>query len=145
MRYPLAAVASACLLAASTASHGADDPGEALLARARRLHAEAILVDGHNDLPWRLRDELKDFDLSKTDLSKRLPDGHTDIPRLRDGGVKAQFWSVWIPGTHPHAGRTVIEQIDLVHRMIARYPDDFTLALRPTTSSGSPPRARSPA
>ena len=51
--------------------------------------------------------------------------GQTDIPRLREGGVKAQFWSVYIPSEHPNPARTVTEQIDLVHRMVERYPDDL--------------------
>ncbi|GIW89347.1 MAG: dipeptidase [Isosphaeraceae bacterium] len=107
----------------------AAQPDDPLFGRARALHAEALLFDGHNDLPWRLRDELHDFDLTRTDLSQRLPDGHTDIPRLREGGLKAQFWSVYIPGDHPHPARTVIEQIDLVYRMIDKYSDVFELAL----------------
>ncbi len=103
------------------------DDDAALLERARRLHETSILFDGHNDLPWRLR---KDGDLrfEKFDLSKRLTTGQTDIPRLREGGLKAQFWSVYIPSEHPHPARTVIEQIDLVKRMAERYPDDFAIA-----------------
>ena len=76
--------------------------------------------------------------LTKFDLSKRLDSGQTDIPRLREGGVKAQFWSVYIPSEHPNPARTVTEQIDLVHRMIeqvSRRPRAG--AARPTTSSGS--------
>src|SRR5262249_31726024 len=61
--------------------------------RARRVHAAGMLWDGHNDLPWRLRTE-GDMALTKFDLSKRQRSGQTDIPRLREGGVKAQFWSV---------------------------------------------------
>ena len=80
-----------------------------------------MLFDGHNDLPWRLRTE-GDFGLTKFDLSQRLDSGQTDIPRLREGGVKAQFWSVYIPSEHPNPARTVTEQIDLVHRMVERYP-----------------------
>jgi membrane dipeptidase len=95
--------------------------------RARRVHAAGMLFDGHNDLPWRLRVE-GDFGLAKFDLSKRLDSGQTDIPRLREGGVKAQFWSVYIPSEHPNPARTVTEQIDLVHRMVARYPDAFAMA-----------------
>jgi membrane dipeptidase len=95
--------------------------------RARQVHAAGMLFDGHNDLPWRLRTEA-DFGLTKFDLSRRLTSGQTDIPRLREGGVKAQFWSVYIPSEHPNPARTVIEQIDLVHRMVERYPDAFELA-----------------
>jgi membrane dipeptidase len=96
--------------------------------RARKLHAEGLLWDGHNDLPWRLRTE-GDMALSKFDLSKRLSEGQTDFPRARDGGLKAQFWSVYIPSEHPDPARTVTEQIDLVHRLVAKYPSDLELAL----------------
>jgi membrane dipeptidase len=95
--------------------------------RARAVHAAGMLFDGHNDLPWRLRSE-GDFGLTKFDLSHRLDSGQTDIPRLREGGVKAQFWSVYIPSEHPNPARTVTEQIDLVHRMVDRYPDAFEMA-----------------
>jgi membrane dipeptidase len=95
--------------------------------RARRVHAAGMLWDGHNDLPWRLRSE-GDMALLKLDLARRLDRGQTDIPRLREGGVKAQFWSVYIPSEHERPARTVIEQIDLVHRLIERYPADLELA-----------------
>jgi membrane dipeptidase len=94
---------------------------------ARKVHAAGMLFDGHNDLPWRLRTE-GDFALTKLDLTRRLDSGQTDIPRLRAGGVKAQFWSVFIPSDHAHPARTVTEQIDLVRRMVARYPDAFEMA-----------------
>jgi membrane dipeptidase len=96
--------------------------------RARKIHADGLLWDGHNDLPWRLRTE-GDMALTKYDLSKRLGSGQTDIPRLREGGVKAQFWSVYIPSEHANPARTVTEQIDLVQRLIAKYPRDLELAL----------------
>jgi membrane dipeptidase len=86
-----------------------------------------MLFDGHNALPWRLRTD-GDFALTKYDLSRRLDSGQTDIPRLREGGVKAQFWSVYIPSEHSHPARTVTEQIDLVRRMVERYPDTFEMA-----------------
>jgi membrane dipeptidase len=95
--------------------------------RAQRVHAEGMLFDGHNDLPWRLRVE-GDLGLKKLDLSKKLDSGQTDIPRLRAGGVKAQFWSVYIPSEHPNPARTVTEQIDLVNRMAEHYPDAFEMA-----------------
>jgi membrane dipeptidase len=95
--------------------------------RARQVHAAGMLFDGHNDLPWRLRTE-GDFALTKFDLSQRLDAGQTDIPRLREGGVKAQFWSVYIPSEHPNPARTVTEQIDLVRRMVERYQNVFEMA-----------------
>ncbi len=119
----------ALLLIAGTALHGRED-GEIppVSERARNLHAEGLLWDGHNDLPWRLRSE-GDMGLLKFDLSKRQTDGQTDFPRAREGGLKAQFWSVYIPSEHPNPARTVTEQIDLVHRLIARYPSELELAL----------------
>jgi membrane dipeptidase len=95
--------------------------------RARKIHGAGMLFDGHNDLPWRLRTE-GDMALTKFDLSRRVGSGQTDIPRLREGGLKAQFWSVYIPSEHKNPARTVTEQIDLVHRMVDRYPDAFELA-----------------
>ena len=72
--------------------------------RARRVHDAGMLFDGHNDLPWRLR-EAGDVSFEKIDIARRLSSGQTDIPRLREGGVKAQFWSVYIGerGTEPGA------------------------------------------
>jgi membrane dipeptidase len=104
-----------------------DDPPP-VSERAQKIHDSGLLFDGHNDLPWRLR-ESGDVTFTKIDIAKRLSDGHTDIPRLRQGGVKAQFWSVYVPGTQKDPARTVTDQIDLVHRMIERYPDVFELAL----------------
>ncbi len=102
----------------------------ALLAKARRILDDAILIDGHNDLPWTIREHTNgDFD--RYDIRKRLRFGHTDIPRLRDGRVKAQFWSVFVPVRYAEQGtavRTTLEQIDLVYRMIRRYSDTFELA-----------------
>lgn len=99
--------------------------------RARRLHAAAIVIDGHNDMPWEVRKQGgSSFD--KMDIAKRQPDLQTDIPRLREGGVGAQFWSVWVPGELGYRGEalsTTLEQIDLVKHMIARYPATFALAL----------------
>ena len=105
----------------------ADEPPPPISERARKIHASGMLFDGHNDLPWRLR-AAGDMGLDSIDLSKRSDSGHTDIPRLREGGLKAQFWSVYIPSEHENPARTVMEQIDLVHRMAERYPDDFAMA-----------------
>src|SRR5262245_47001714 len=99
--------------------------------RARAVHASAILVDGHNDLPWEVRLESPSG-FAGYDIASRLDRGHTDIPRLRAGGVKAQFWSVYVPANLVQRGgatRTTLEQIDFVHRMVARYPETFELAL----------------
>jgi membrane dipeptidase len=106
----------------------AQSPGLAPVSQqARAVHAAGMIFDGHNDLPWRLRTE-GDMALARFDLSTRLSSGQTDIPRLRAGGVKAQFWSVYIPSEHAHPAITVMEQIDLVKRMAARYPNDLEMA-----------------
>lgn len=102
-----------------------------LLARARELLAEHPVVDGHNDLPWALREQVR-YDLDArdiaTDQSAHL---HTDIPRLRSGGVGAQFWSVYVrtdlAGGDAVTG--VLEQIDCVLRLVDRHPADLRLAL----------------
>ena len=98
------------------------------LDHARALLSEQPLVDGHNDLPWAIR-EYADApgDLDAYDLRRRTA-GHTDLPRLREGGVGGQFWSVFVPAELPgsHA-RVQLEQLDLARRMIARYPDDLAL------------------
>jgi membrane dipeptidase len=88
------------------------------------------LIDGHNDLPWELRSQYEG-DLAAADLTARLPKTHTDIPRLVEGGVGGQFWSVWVPPSlaGDAAVTAVLEQVDLVHRMIDRYPRRFQLAL----------------
>ena len=104
-----------------------DDASPPVSERARRVHASGLLFDGHNDLPWRLRAD-GDVKFETLDLAKRLSTGQTDIPRMREGGLKAQFWSVYIPSEHAHPARTVTEQIDIVHRMVERYPNDLEMA-----------------
>lgn len=102
-----------------------------LTPEAERIHKSAILIDGHNDMPWEIRKQgSRKFD--KLDISKPQATLQTDIPRLRKGGMDAQFWSVWVPATTAYDGTALVstlEQIDLVHAMIDRYPDTFELAL----------------
>jgi membrane dipeptidase len=99
-------------------------------ALARAMLSRFPLIDGHNDLPWEIRDAC-DSDLDKARIDERLPRFHTDIPRLVEGGVGGQWWSVYVPGTlaRDEAVRVTLEQVDVVHRMIARYPQRFQLAL----------------
>ncbi len=123
-----AAPVSFFVLGSTLAAAGGEDPA---LERARRLLRRAILVDGHNDLPWAIRtSRTAPGDLEANDLRGRLP-GDTDLPRLREGGVGAQFWSVYVPADEGAAGyaRLQLEQIDLARRMIARYPEALGLAL----------------
>lgn len=88
------------------------------------------LVDGHNDLAWKLRESGRQ-DLGSADLAGPLPFTHTDLPRLARGGVGAQFWSVYVPASlgGEAAVATTLEQIDFVHGMIARYPEALALAV----------------
>ena len=101
-----------------------------MLQRARELHRQIPLIDGHNDLPWRYR-ELVDRAISKVDIDERQPDLHTDVPRLREGGVGGQFWSVYVPSSlspQESVGVT-LEQIDVVYNLVRAYPHALQLAL----------------
>ena len=102
-----------------------------LLARAKALHGQVPLIDGHNDYPWALRGLDPGRDLAKADITKLVPALMTDIPRLRAGGLGGQFWSVYVPSTMAPADAVVatLEQIDIVHRMVKRWPETFELAL----------------
>jgi membrane dipeptidase len=99
------------------------------LARVTELLRRSPLVDGHNDLPWEARTQAG-YDFDRLDLSTRLTTTHTDLPRLRDGGVGAQFWSVWVPSqlTGDAAVIATLEQVDAVHQMTARYADQLGFA-----------------
>ncbi|HEY5882178.1 MAG TPA: membrane dipeptidase, partial [Nakamurella sp.] len=101
--------------------------------RIARLLADTPVIDGHNDLAWALRKQVA-YDLDQRDIAERQPTVHTDIPRLRAGGVGAQFFSVYVPGDMPgsSAVTATLEQIDCVLRIIERYPDTFASA-RPAT------------
>ena len=101
--------------------------------RARRLLERTPLIDGHNDLPWALRQNHGN-DPHAVDLTTNLDAStelHTDIPRLRAGGVGGQFWSVYVPAsmTPPDAAVATFEQIDTVKRIVAAHPDVFELAM----------------
>jgi membrane dipeptidase len=101
-----------------------------LLTRARALHKQVPLIDGHNDYPWALRGIDPGRDLEKAEISKPVPALMTDIARLRQGGVGGQFWSVYVPSTMQgkEAVRATLEQIDIVHRMTKRWPETFEMA-----------------
>lgn len=110
-----------------TAASAADSDAQPTDRIAALLRA-APVFDGHNDLPWALR--KRGYDLRATDIAQPQPGLHTDIPRLRTGGVGAQFWSVFVPGNLPpgQAVTQTLEQIDCVQRIIAGYPDTFAAA-----------------
>ncbi|MEU9153951.1 dipeptidase [Streptomyces sp. NPDC048417] len=96
---------------------------------ARSLLREFPVVDGHNDLPYALREQVR-YDLDARDIAgHQNAHLHTDIPRLREGGVGAQFWSVYVRSDLPGAVPATLEQIDCVRQLIARYPADLRAAL----------------
>ena len=100
------------------------------LERAYELLAEHPVVDGHNDLPWALREQV-DYDLDRRDIAEdQHAHLHTDLPRLRQGGVGGQFWSVYVTAelAGDRAVSATMEQIDVVRRLVDRYPDVLRLA-----------------
>ena len=94
--------------------------------KARRVLQAVPLVDGHNDLPWYIRSDFKQapLDVEAYDL-RRPTSGNTDLARLQRGMVGGQFWSVYVPGDYSDSGfaRVQLEQIDIIRRVIAKYPD----------------------
>lgn len=112
----------------------AETAEDAALARVRALLRRVPLIDGHNDYPWEVREKAKG-DILKFELTKPQPELDTDFARLRAGGVGGQFWSVYVPTSlaGPEAVRATLESVDLVHRMLERWPDQLELA---TTASG---------
>lgn len=122
---PLLSACLPILLAAQTP--------EADLRHAKALLHSSLLVDGHNDLPWVIRESGKPpMDVEAYDLRHKTS-GDTDLARLRAGGVGAQFWSVYVPGeiTTGYA-KTQLEQLDIARRMVAKYPEALQLALTAT-------------
>ena len=121
------------LLAGALLSIAAAAPAQSPEQRAERVLAKTPVIDGHNDLPWEIRENYDfwrkplDLDSDTSRLEKRL---QTDLPRLAKGRVGAQFWSVWIPAElkGDEAIRVTLEQIDIVHRMVARYPRQLEMA-----------------
>jgi len=136
MRSPLTVAAAALALAVVAApTPGAQAPADAdagrRLAQAKRLLEKAPLIDGHNDIPWRMREQKPRYDFDVFDLRQPRPAPfHTDIPRLHAGGLGGQFWSVYVPGTlqGEAAVTATLEQIDAVQEMLRRYPDTFEAA-----------------
>jgi membrane dipeptidase len=106
-------------------------PEKNALTAARALLKRAPLFDGHNDLAWIIHsDKTARGNVSAYDLTRAHPEGDTDIPRLRKGGVGAQFWAAFQPTHAPHPARTTLEQIDLIRRIEAACPDVFLPARR---------------
>ena len=119
--------ASALVVLAMTVATAQTD----YLARARALHKQSLLIDGHNDYPWALREHDAARSLDTLDISRPQPSIMTDIARLKEGGIGGQFWSVYTPVElqGQAAVTATLEQIDIVHRMVRKYPQTFELAL----------------
>lgn len=132
MRIQLVLLAAA-LVATPTLALAQHQPTRAEQQRIDRILRRTPLIDGHNDLPWEIKssfaNNLDAVDLN-ADTRQLTPPLHTDIPRLRQGRVGAQFWSVYVPASLKglDATQATLEQIDLTRRMIARYPRAFEFA-----------------
>ena len=129
----LAALFASPLIAAAAEPAAPSKLDPKIAREIQQILRETPLLDGHNDLPWQFR--KRGGDLNAIDLrinnNQLRPAVATDIPRLRAGGIGAQFWSVYVASEEPgpQAVKAVLEQIDIVHQMIGRYPDTFELAL----------------
>lgn len=145
MRFALTFLPPLALIAMPARTSSAQTT-DANMARALRVLRTAPVFDGHNDLPWRIReDKTHPKDVEAYDIRTHAP-GMTDIPRLEQGHVGAQFWSIYIPGERtdaaykpngevssvPGYARVQLEQIDIARRMIAKYPQ---LEWAPTSSA----------
>jgi membrane dipeptidase len=126
---PTTALRAACFLVLATPLASAAPAPDPALETALRILARHPVIDGHNDLPWAIREyEKAPGDVEAYDLRTRTP-GDTDLERLREGGVGGQFWSVYVPADIGTGfARMQLEQIDIARRMIARYPDRLVLA-----------------
>ena len=132
-RQILAAASATCLAALSRRGASAQSPSAGPIVvtdRARKLHAASLVIDGHNDLPWELRAGGAER-FTRIDVSQPQPKLQTDIPRLRAGGMGAQFWAAWAPTETARRGAaltTTLEQIDLIRALVDRYPETFEFA-----------------
>jgi membrane dipeptidase len=119
-------ILAAALAVGAASAAGAQADSTALLARARRLHQQQPVIDGHNDLPWEIRVNGHS-DLETMNPDAALPAQHTDVARLKAGGVGGVFWAAYVPvetmGHAPGPARVALEQIDLIRRMAERSPD----------------------
>lgn len=123
---------------AGTLSASADEPPRSpdqkapvvVTPKATEIHFSGMLFDGHNDLPWMIRD-IGNSSFETLDIAKDQPKLHTDISRLRQGGVKAQFWSVYVPASTDATGDALLQtlhQISIVKAMMKKYPETFEMA-----------------
>ncbi len=116
----ICAATFACAILFFVQHTGADDTAD----HAHTLHFSSIVIDTHADTTQRLLD-------GKFDIADRHPDGHIDIPRMREGGLNAQFFSIWMSGkiVGPTAVQKSLDQIDAVRTMVRTHPNDLMLAV----------------
>jgi membrane dipeptidase len=129
-RAPLHVVALASLLLAAPPALQAQEV-DLHMETALRVLTTTPLIDGHNDLPWQIRIADPDsFDVRAYGIGGR-EGGHTDIPRLREGRVGGNFWSIYVPAEAMETGaaRFQLEQFDIAYRMLEAFPEHFELAL----------------
>jgi len=110
-----------CAIGGGLLAHGS--AADAISDRAHNLHFSSIVLDTHDDTTQR-------FFSKGFDLGKRNPDGHIDIPRMREGGMNAIFFSIWIDGRimGPPAVQKALDQIDAVHENVRKFSKDMTFA-----------------
>ena len=121
--------AATAVIAVALAAFPVFGQSDAHMEHARAIMREVPLIDGHNDLPWAVRMEGA-LSWDSLDIARAQPDLMTDIARLREGVLGAQFWSTYSPSAFEEGGaaRVGMEQGDVVHRMVGRYPDVFEMA-----------------
>jgi len=121
--------AALVVLAADRVTGSQASADAALLAHVRKLQSQVPLIDGHNDLPWAMRENAW-YDFGKLDIRSAQPKLMTDLGKIKTGGLGGQFWSVYVPATlqGQRAVTATLEQIDAVYTMVQRYPDAFELA-----------------
>jgi membrane dipeptidase len=130
-RSPLTLVLVPLTFFSVTMASPAESQQDPALEHARKLLESTPLIDGHNDLPWEIREsKTAPRDVAAYDIRRTAPK-QTDLPRMAEGRVGAQFWSIYIPGEIKDSGyaRVQLEQFDIARRMIARYPERLALAL----------------
>ncbi len=124
MKYAAYLVLAVAFVVASPIATTADPKNDALWEKAMELHRKAIVIDAHSDLTSKMLDK-------NVDIGKRLPDGHQDIPRLFEGGMDAQFFSIYVAAKYEENGgpRRALEMMDSLYKALAKYPDKMELAV----------------
>jgi membrane dipeptidase len=131
MSMPRILLAAAVAVLAALPAHGQTPTQDPAMATAMRVLRSSPLIDGHNDLPWYIRESAAARGSVEAYDLRRRTTGHTDLERLRAGMLGGQFWSIYIPGEMRDSGyaRVQLEQIDIARQVIAKYPEALQWAL----------------